>query len=205
MSRDKHTKEKVVDVACELFAKHGYNGVSIRKIAKEAGVNLAAVNYHFQNKAMLYGQIIHKAKEKLTDSIKSMDMEKSALDICMGIYDVYVDNGPQLRHTFAMMISDVSYEIVADSEDQVGPPGEAVITSALRKEFGVELSERAIEFGFGAITAQIVHYALLSGTPVLEQLCQGDPERFSPETLRQNVEHAIRGILSYLGDHHASI
>lgn len=47
------TKERILDVAEELFAEHGFTGTSLRRITSEAGVNLAAVNYHFGSKEAL--------------------------------------------------------------------------------------------------------------------------------------------------------
>ena len=47
------TKEQILNAAEELFARHGYAGTSMRAITKAAGVNLAAVNYHFGTKEKL--------------------------------------------------------------------------------------------------------------------------------------------------------
>lgn len=47
------TRERILDAAELLFAKHGFEGTSIRAVTKEAGANLAAVGYHFGSKAAL--------------------------------------------------------------------------------------------------------------------------------------------------------
>lgn len=44
------TKQLLLDAAERLFAEHGFEGASLRAITTEAGVNLAAVNYHFHSK-----------------------------------------------------------------------------------------------------------------------------------------------------------
>jgi AcrR family transcriptional regulator len=41
-----------------LFARQGYEMTSLRQITQQAGVNLAAVNYHFSDKESLYRKII---------------------------------------------------------------------------------------------------------------------------------------------------
>ena len=46
----KDTKERILDAAERLFAAHGFAGTSLRAVTKEAGVNLAAVHYHFGTK-----------------------------------------------------------------------------------------------------------------------------------------------------------
>lgn len=44
------TKDRILDVAESLFAEQGFAATSMRTITNQAGVNLAAVNYHFGSK-----------------------------------------------------------------------------------------------------------------------------------------------------------
>ncbi len=55
-----NTKNIIMDVAEALFARHGYEGTSLRMITQQAGVNLAAVNYHFGSKAALMEAIYER-------------------------------------------------------------------------------------------------------------------------------------------------
>ena len=47
------TRTRILDVAEELFMQHGFEGTSMRLLTSTAGVNLAAVNYHFGSKDAL--------------------------------------------------------------------------------------------------------------------------------------------------------
>lgn len=47
------TKDVILDAAEVLFAEYGYDATSLRDLTQEAGVNLAAVNYHFGGKEQL--------------------------------------------------------------------------------------------------------------------------------------------------------
>lgn len=47
------TVERILDVAEQLFAERGFTETSLRLITSRAGVNLAAVNYHFGSKKAL--------------------------------------------------------------------------------------------------------------------------------------------------------
>jgi AcrR family transcriptional regulator len=51
------TRERILDQAEVLFAREGYQAVSVRKITSAARCNLAAVNYHFGNKENLYLEV----------------------------------------------------------------------------------------------------------------------------------------------------
>ncbi len=53
-----HTKERILDTAERLFASQGYAATSLRSIIAEAGVNLAAVHYHFHSKEALLEAVI---------------------------------------------------------------------------------------------------------------------------------------------------
>ncbi|MFA7232133.1 MAG: CerR family C-terminal domain-containing protein [Victivallaceae bacterium] len=48
------TKEKIIDAAIQEFSDVGYSKATIRNICQHAGVNVAAINYHFSNKCELY-------------------------------------------------------------------------------------------------------------------------------------------------------
>jgi AcrR family transcriptional regulator len=52
------TKDRILDTAEQLFARDGFDATSLRAITAEAGVNLAAVNYHFQSKEALVQAVI---------------------------------------------------------------------------------------------------------------------------------------------------
>ena len=61
------TRERVVRAAGEVFGRHGFDGTTIRQITKRAGVNVAAVNYHFRDKAELYLRVLREAKGLCSD------------------------------------------------------------------------------------------------------------------------------------------
>jgi AcrR family transcriptional regulator len=51
------TRQRIIDAAEKLFARRGIEGVSIRDITQAAGVNLAAINYHFGTKSALAAEV----------------------------------------------------------------------------------------------------------------------------------------------------
>jgi TetR/AcrR family transcriptional regulator, regulator of cefoperazone and chloramphenicol sensitivity len=54
------TRERLLDAAESLFAKHGFAATSVRAITAEVPCNLAAVNYHFGGKDQLYREMFHR-------------------------------------------------------------------------------------------------------------------------------------------------
>lgn len=59
------TKTRLMDVAEKLFADHGFDGVSLRRITQAAGVQLAMVNYHFGTKQGLFEAVFARRIEVL--------------------------------------------------------------------------------------------------------------------------------------------
>lgn len=58
MAKPLPTKERIIEVAGDIFGRQGFKAATIRKIAKAARVNVAAVNYHFRDKDGLYGAVL---------------------------------------------------------------------------------------------------------------------------------------------------
>jgi AcrR family transcriptional regulator len=69
------THDRILDIAEALFATHGIQGTSIRHITDRAGVNVAAVNYHFGSKDKLVGAVIDRRFQDLEDE-RSMALDR---------------------------------------------------------------------------------------------------------------------------------
>jgi len=66
------TQAKILDTAEGLFMEHGFEATSLRQITAAAGVNLAAVNYHFGSKEELFQTV-------LTRRLDPMNQERLTL------------------------------------------------------------------------------------------------------------------------------
>jgi len=54
------TKERILEVAERLFVTDGFSEASLRRITKEAGASLGAVNYHFGSKEGLFEAVVER-------------------------------------------------------------------------------------------------------------------------------------------------
>ena len=52
------TRQRLIDAAATLFADKGFQNVTVREICKASNANVAAVNYHFGDKAGLYRAVV---------------------------------------------------------------------------------------------------------------------------------------------------
>lgn len=77
--RSAETSGKILRAAQKLFARSGFDGVTMRAIASEAGVNLASIVYYFENKEGLYLSVFRHYAEPLMEErmklLKEADRE----------------------------------------------------------------------------------------------------------------------------------
>ena len=87
------TKNKILDAAENLFADKGFNGTSLREITGVAGVNLAAVNYHFGSKKELIKAVMSRYMNEL-----SPELESALSLLCQ------VERKPSLHEVFSAFV-----------------------------------------------------------------------------------------------------
>jgi AcrR family transcriptional regulator len=84
------TKQRILTIAGELFARQGYSGTTIADIARELGTTTAALYYHFPSKAAILGELLAgplTAYTRLLDSLDSgqatpEDLLGAIIDLC---------------------------------------------------------------------------------------------------------------------------
>lgn len=78
------SRKAILDSAEWLMSQRGYNGVSLREIAREAGVNLSSVTHFFKTKENLLGAIYNhhtkpmnaRRKELLQEALRISDLDE---------------------------------------------------------------------------------------------------------------------------------
>ena len=74
-------RKRLMDASEQLFAEHGWNAVSIRTIAAAAGVNLAAMHYHFGSKEQLLSEIFAARAKPIAEErlrlLAEIDLDRS--------------------------------------------------------------------------------------------------------------------------------
>jgi AcrR family transcriptional regulator len=74
------TKTRILDAAETLFVSGGFESMSMRQITSAAGVNLAAVNYHFGSKDALIQAVLSRRLDPLNEQrVAMLDAFEQAL------------------------------------------------------------------------------------------------------------------------------
>ena len=64
-------KTTYLDIATRQFAEHGFHGVSLAAMAREAGVSKQALLHFFGTKERLYGEVLSALNERLCAEIEA--------------------------------------------------------------------------------------------------------------------------------------
>lgn len=87
-------EEKIITATVECIEKYGIKGTTIRKIAAEAGVNSAAINYYFRSKDVLIERCM---KQTLHNAFDWEDVEKlpgsTASERCKAVFYGILEGG----------------------------------------------------------------------------------------------------------------
>lgn len=99
--------ERILDVAEELFALHGYDGVTLRQIANGAAVDVALASYHFGKKIDLFNAVFQRRAGELNEA------RLSALRTCQQNAG---DQGPTVEQIIEAFLRPL--EIAQETGDQ---------------------------------------------------------------------------------------
>lgn len=79
-SREKNTKERILEEALKLFSQSGYMGTSMNDIAANLGVTKAALYKHYTSKQEILDSIVKKVNQMDTERVKKYDMPEGKME-----------------------------------------------------------------------------------------------------------------------------
>lgn len=71
--RAEETRRRLVATGVELFARHGFDAVTTRQLAEAAGVNQAAIPYHFGGKEGVYRAVAEHVAAVAGERVRRLD------------------------------------------------------------------------------------------------------------------------------------
>jgi AcrR family transcriptional regulator len=118
------TRERIVEVAVETFAQHGYSSTSMRKIAGAADVTPPAVTHHFRTKEGLYARVLEEVALSMEMWLFGEDEEPGAdaplLAFARAYFD-WLDAHPDYARIIAFeLVGSPDFEL--DAEDSFLAP-----------------------------------------------------------------------------------
>ncbi len=72
------TRQRLIDVAVDLFTRHSFAGTSLQMIADEMGFTKAAIYYHFRTRGELLAAVVEPIFEQLSGIIAAAEAQRSS-------------------------------------------------------------------------------------------------------------------------------
>lgn len=95
-TKGERTANRIMDIAEELFAAHGYDGTSLRQIAEKADIAQPGLYNHFSSKEALYQAVLFRALNPMTLAlsryIDTASTLKEYTDLPSIITDILLDH-----------------------------------------------------------------------------------------------------------------
>ncbi len=202
----KETKTKIIDVARVLFSENGYEGTSIREIAKNAHVNIAAINYHFGSKEQLFVQIIQNSTSIISTSLGEiynlhLAKKNSAEDFFIDVFRFFKEHGSDIVSTMKVMMSFTmkqKSELGQIKEIEKGPPGAEYFAMVIKEVIKKEISEDNLQWATTAIFSHITHKTIIIHTCISEADKQNPLKFCSEQDFENGLRKLVKAIFLYL-------
>jgi len=104
------TRRQILRAALKHFAHNGYAATSVQQIVDTARVSKPALYYHFQDKAALFGALVHDAHDERYRVLRGAVVEGDPLavqleKILMALFDCFRANRALMRIAFSTMFA----------------------------------------------------------------------------------------------------
>ncbi|MGY5355793.1 TetR family transcriptional regulator [Wenyingzhuangia sp. IMCC45467] len=101
----------ILNVAEKLFAENGFDGTSVRTIAKEADVNVAMISYYFGSKEKLLDAfMLYRIADFRVELVKVINQKKSYQEILDDLIKMIVHRTHQKRRMYKIIHFEFSNE-----------------------------------------------------------------------------------------------
>ncbi|MDO6429925.1 TetR/AcrR family transcriptional regulator [Flavitalea sp. BT771] len=123
---DLSTEEKIMQAAKKLFTQNGFAATRTRDIAKEAGINLALLNYYFRSKEKLFDIVMTENFRQFIRGIsfQLLDDATSVQEKIQRIVTAYIDflnNNPDLPIFIINEIRGNTSKVAQQIQEEVAP------------------------------------------------------------------------------------
>jgi AcrR family transcriptional regulator len=180
------TRERILDVALELFGEQGYGGTSLRQIADRLGFTKAALYYHFRSKEEIAKELIRRIDVVIGDVYEAIEAviddpgDEAAFD---RLIDVTLEQRPLLvawdrnQPVFTAMVgADADLVHEAERTEQ--------FDALLGARSGLDVAER--------VRLACVLGALLGPLLMMSTFFRDVPTEHLRPLVRERIEHLLR-------------
>jgi TetR/AcrR family transcriptional regulator, regulator of cefoperazone and chloramphenicol sensitivity len=204
---EENTRDKILSAAGEVFAEQGFEGATIRAITERAGVNVAAVNYHFRDKAELYTRVVLDAcsaraayraayREAMAEAVDSPEERFRSLTYRFLEYLLDPARPNWKRRLMAREMANPTTALDELVEKNIRPLRDEFLLPTLRELTGGCFSRRQLSYFASSIMGQCLYF--LQSRPIIERL---NPDfKIGKSEIAEIAEHITRFSLAAIAE-----
>jgi AcrR family transcriptional regulator len=203
------TKAAIIGAATELFSAYGFAGASVRQIAANSSVNIAAINYHFGNKHNLYWAVMVETHRSLDEGLREISATATSVqDLTLKAFDFSMTRKAEVRTAVKLMMSEGVPEPEGEYAEitcrQAGPPGFHHFARVLDRQLEVKVSQEVLGWGVMAIFSGLFHWSMICSSEEFSQEKNRMPG-FSDVEIRRHLHFQADAAVKYIETHHREI
>lgn len=189
---DLDTKQRIIEASIHLFGVKGFDGTSIRDIAKIAKVNVASLNYHFKSKQNLLQEVTDFIINEFKAKIKNIanGEVKSASDYAVKVFDALTEDEDKCLNQFKLFIDAQNFPC----EMEPYPLGFEQLSIYLAKELNSKVPTEERLWANSVIFTYIIHTAVMSSS----QIGKKHIEKFfknKKDTIREYIIQLVSAVI----------
>lgn len=129
MAEAESPRQRILDVALELLAEHGYEGASLQQVADRVGLHKSSLFHHFRSKEELAREVYRGLAERLLKRLEPLLAEDPPrFESLLGALDASVDHFAEepasARLLMRLMVTRRWSEGGREGDPFVTPPGQ---------------------------------------------------------------------------------
>lgn len=102
------TRQRLIDIAVELFTRHSYAGTSLQMIADELGFTKAAIYHHFRTREQLLAAVLEPMFAQLRAIVDTAEAQRTPRARAEHMLSGYADLAVRNRGLAAVLAADPS-------------------------------------------------------------------------------------------------
>ena len=186
------TRQRLLEVAAEVFAEQGFHNTRVRDICARAHANVAAVNYHFRDKMGLYEEVLRHAFMAMTggspvgpevaDASASLRLRAFVTDLVSQL----LSEGRTAMYAklVAREMVDATAAVTCVIEDGIRPQMQFLLTT-VRELLGTEADDQLVRRCASSVVGQCLFYH--NARPAVLQLPL--EEKLDPDAVEPIASH----------------
>lgn len=172
VSLSEQTRERLLAAARVVFSEHGFQNATVREICRRAGVNIAAINYHFSSKEALFAATLNFEPLLALCEIANQDLVSAQERLVNFIHDFLMqlldEKESSVQCQFmARELAEPSPVLGKIVQEAIAPIHQFV-ANLVREIVGTKISEEELRRCVFSIFGQCVYYR--HGQPVIQRL-----------------------------------